>query len=148
MCICRGFLGKNGTWQIPAKVYYNKKTCDAQFYFLIDTGSVKTIVSPSVAQHIGIDLNILKKYNGVITGVGTNGKKNSKSALVLPNSGLEFIEETSYGELVPLLQTCDDGILIGDPETWDVESLIGLDILNRFNLFPDVENKRIKLERI
>jgi hypothetical protein len=143
-----GFLGSDGTWQIPVKIYHNKKTCDAQINFLIDTGSVKTILSPLDAEWIGIDLTTLRKYNGFITGVGTDGRKNGKSALVLPNSGIEFVEETACGKLAPLLEICNDGILIGSPGKWDVESLIGLDILNRFNLFPDVENKKIYLRQI
>jgi hypothetical protein len=146
--MCIGYLGLNGTWQIRAKVHYNNTTPDIKLDFLIDTGAVKTVLSPKDAKLIGIDLGALEQYCGCLGGVGTEGAKHGKLALVLPNSGIEFTERAARGELINHLEKCEDGILIGDPDGWDVESLIGLDIINRFNLFINLRRKQIKLSKI
>ena len=45
------------------------------------------------------------------------------------------------------MEKCD-GLLVADMETDDYFGLIGRDILNRFNISSDIENKGITITRL
>lgn len=135
-----GYFADDGFWRIKAKLNYEGKTKQNILDFLIDSGSATTIISPQDADEMGIGFDTL------IDARETNlyGAGACKGREILNPIGIVFFENS---EVENLVEPCIK-IYVPDPEIWKSGNILGLDILNRYNITTDIENNKIYLTSI
>jgi len=109
--------------------------------FIIDTASETTILSPSDAIRIGLDFRSLVRNPNPTIGVG--GRTHT---LILNNVGIAFPLITRGRRKRAHIEHLDK-IEVGN-HNWTLPSLLGHDVLNRFNFHTSQKHGTIGLTRI
>jgi hypothetical protein len=140
MCIAR--IDENGSWKIKLALFHGDSRpefFDQWFDCLIDTGAERTVLSLTAINGAGIDPLALKISKRKVVGVN----KDYMETWFLDSVCLIFLNDRGNYHM----EKCD-GLLVADMETDDYFGLIGRDILNRFNISSDIENKGITITRL
>jgi len=132
----KGYISQDGLWRIYAKLYINGEVCSEKFEFIIDSGSGITILSPDIAEDIGIKFETLSAKNQI--DIGNSGNCNAREL-----SGIDIILDPVNDD--DPLTLCK--MYLPDPERWKRAnySLIGQDVLRQFNITTDNKHKTITL---
>ncbi len=136
------YIDEDGTWKTRVALFHNNSPPDVYdkwFAVLIDTGAEKTVLSVTAAVGLGVDFKALPKSDKKIFGVTGHMMETWK----LDRAGLLFLNVDGSFHL----ETCED-LLVADTWEEDYFGILGRDLLNRFNISSDIENKKIYLNRI
>ena len=132
----KGYISQDGLWRICAKLYINGEVHSDKIEFIIDSGSEITILSPDLAEDIGIRFETLSTKNEM--DIGNSCDCNARE---LP--GIDIILDPVDDD--DPLTLCK--MYLPDPERWKRKdySLIGQDVLRQFNITSDNKHKTITL---
>ena len=90
--------------------------------FDLDTGTGDTLISPADALRLGVDYARLRRPESRITVGGTQPIHFEEAQLI-------FLQDDDS----PLAYDFRVGIMPNDPSLWAVTSLLGLDVINRWD---------------
>jgi len=136
--MCIGYYSNSGRWMIDARLVYNDTFPTETISFMIDSGAENSMISLLNAKKLGIDVLSLsgkKDLRGLGGGI-------CKARVLYCN--LAFLEE---GDGEYHIEPCHE-LFIGEEKEHCQGNIIGLDILNRFNVITNFEARKISLERI
>jgi hypothetical protein len=138
--ICNGYISDSGRWMIEARLFYNDIFRPEFVSFIIDSGADISMLSPTHAMNLKIDIESLPRRRKNVSGLGGGECKVRKlyAKFAFP---ISFDGRMSY-----LFEDCYE-LLIGEKDGKCWESIIGQDILKRFNLKANVKNHEIILVR-
>ena len=126
-----------GLWRIDAKLYFNGKTYPDTIEFLIDSGAQATILSSSDAKTLKITFDGLEGAKEIeIIGYG------KCPARQLFNAGIVFSSEDDTEDLLepsPMIYLADG------QNNRSGYSVIGQDVLSRYNVVANNKTKKVYL---
>ena len=131
-----GFFGSDGHAYLRGNVYMPRFGIWGRVNFLVDTGADVTTLHPSDASNINCPFDELE--NPVeVGGIGGEQTYYDEPAIIV-----FYGTDRTYGFRTNLS--------VGKPseETDDLESLLGLDILNRMRMDYDFRRKRLRLYEV
>lgn len=132
----------DGTWRVYASLVLGNITSEHtehMFPVLIDTGTLKTVLSSIVITASGITISSLPV--SPVKVIGVNGQY--METWVLHEAGLLFPGDENGIHI----ERCDE-LLVVDMPTDDYYGLIGIDILKRFNISSNVQSNQIRMNRV
>ena len=132
----KGSISQNGFWGISAKLCKKGEPIEPEVNFIIDSGSEISILSPNIANSIGIKFNNLPSDSEI--DIGNSGKCLARR---LNDFDIILDHDDESDEFIVICK-----MYVPD-ENWKRPdfSLIGQDVLSQFDIKSDIRNKSILL---
>ena len=144
--MCQAYFGAAGTIWITglaaADGSQRKLQTSGTTEFLIDTGSALTLLSPLDANRIGIDVSLLKESAQEVSGFG-----GTCHPLELGPGRVGLVDEYLTSGVRFHLEKLDC-IYVLPATCADLPSILGLDLLERFDLTTDRAHRIAHLRRV